>query len=346
MFDNLFQCFVITALLFVVVLVVVSIAKSALIVKEGNAAVIERNGKFKKVLGPGYHVIMPFMDEKRDTVTLSEQHFDTGQLSLSTSNLAPITFNMSVHYEIMRDPTSPYLTPIAESVYRAVYTVHDWQEITKEEALAVVTQVVGSLDFKADIIDTRGWGMVVGNKVKDEMNKRANRWGVHIADINITNIQYADTTREIASFEGRAKREARKRVIEAEGQREIAQTLGMTNDEMLRWRYIETLREAMSKPDARIMIAPEQSMGGMNSAMLASQYARLNAPASNGNSEPPPPDIRVVEPPAVSPAETQTLPQSGQTVAMPTQEQQGMTPAARNRPPMREVRTRDEELGR
>jgi regulator of protease activity HflC (stomatin/prohibitin superfamily) len=346
MFDNLFQCFVITALLFAVAVVMLSIAKSAVIIKEGNAAVIERQGRFRKVLGPGYHVIMPFMDEKRAEVTLSEQHFDTGQLSLSTSNLAPISFNMSVHYEIMRDPTSPYLTPIAESVYRAVYTVHDWQEITKEEALAVVTQVVGSLDFKSDILDVRGWGLVVGNKVKDDMNKRANRWGVHIADINITNIQYADATREIASFEGRAKREARKRVIEAEGVREIAQTLGMTNDEMLRWRYIETLREAMNKPDARIMITPEQNMGGMNPAMLASQYARLSAPNTNGGSEPPPPDIRVVEPAATTPAEQQTLAQGGQTVAMPMQDQQGLTPGARNRPPMREVRTRDEELGR
>ncbi len=343
---TLFNCAIITGLLFLVVLMVWSVAKSAVIVKEGNAAVIERQGKFRKVLGPGYHVIMPFVDAKRAEVTLSEQHFDTGPLSLSTSNLAPITFNMSVHYEIMRDPSSPFLTPIAESIYRAVYTVHDWPEITKEEALAVVTQIVSGLDFKADIVETRNWAQVVAGKVRDELNKRANRWGVYIADISITNIQYSDASREIASFESRAKREARRKVIEAEGQREIAETLGLTNDEMLRWRYIETLREAMSKPDARIMIAPEAG-GGLNPTALAQlQHARLIG-NNSGNESPtdqsylPPPQA---DNPAATPAaDTQMLPQQGQSTAI---EPSGLTPAARNRVPMREVRTRDEELGR
>jgi regulator of protease activity HflC (stomatin/prohibitin superfamily) len=342
---DLFNCALVTILLFAVVVGALSVAKSAVIVKEGNAAVIERQGKFRKVLGPGYHVIMPFMDAKRAEVTLSEQHFDTGQLSLSTANLAPITFNMSVHYEIMRDPSSPFLTPIAESIYRAVYTVHDWQEITKEEALAVVTQVVSGLDFKADIVDTRNWAHAVAGKVRDELNKQANRWGVYIADINITNIQYSDVSREIASFEGRAKREARKKVIEAEGQREIAETLGLTNDEMLRWRYIETLREAMSKPDARIMIAPEAS-GGINPTALAQlQHARLIPSGNNSGSESPADQGRLPQPRVDNPTatETQMLPQQGQATPV---EPSGLTPAARNRMPMREVRTRDEELGR
>ncbi len=341
-----FSCFIITVLVSVIVVVMLSIARGAVIVKEGTAVVIERQGKFRKVLGPGYKVIMPFMDERRAEVTLSEQHFDTGQLSLSTANLAPITFNMSVHYEIMRDPTSPFLTPVAESVYRAVYTVHDWQEITREEALAVVTQVVGGLDFKADIVDTRNWAHAVAGKVRDELNKRANRWGVYIADINITNIVYSDASREIASYEGKAKREARKKVIEAEGQREIAQTLSLSNDEMLRWRYIETLREAMSKPDARIMIAPESSGGISPAAMSQLQHARLISTGNGGNDAPIPDQARLPQPQgdtvtsAQQAAETQMLPQQP---PLPTDMS---SPAARNRPVMREVRTRDEELGR
>ncbi|WP_103352692.1 SPFH domain-containing protein [Amycolatopsis sp. CA-128772] len=42
-------------------------------VREGHAAVIERGGKFRTVLGPGRHFVLPFADRVRARVDLGEQ---------------------------------------------------------------------------------------------------------------------------------------------------------------------------------------------------------------------------------------------------------------------------------
>jgi regulator of protease activity HflC (stomatin/prohibitin superfamily) len=43
------------------------------IVGEGHAAVIERGGKFRAVLGPGRHFVLPFADRVRARVDVGEQ---------------------------------------------------------------------------------------------------------------------------------------------------------------------------------------------------------------------------------------------------------------------------------
>ncbi|MEV4052897.1 SPFH domain-containing protein [Amycolatopsis sp. NPDC049688] len=43
------------------------------IVGDGHAAVIERGGKFRTVLGPGRHFVLPFADRVRARVDLGEQ---------------------------------------------------------------------------------------------------------------------------------------------------------------------------------------------------------------------------------------------------------------------------------
>lgn len=43
------------------------------VVPEGRAAVIERGGRFRTVLGPGRHLVLPFADRVRARVDLGEQ---------------------------------------------------------------------------------------------------------------------------------------------------------------------------------------------------------------------------------------------------------------------------------
>src|SRR5262249_2951480 len=65
---------VVTIILAAVVLVI--IAKTAVVVPQQNAYVVERLGKFQKVLGAGFHILTPFVDVIRYRHSLKETALD------------------------------------------------------------------------------------------------------------------------------------------------------------------------------------------------------------------------------------------------------------------------------
>ncbi|GEM_PF-2092981 len=261
--DNLPGCLVVLLIAVVLLAVVYSVLKSIVIVKEGTVVLTELDGRFFRMLKPGRHYMLPMMETVRgEAIKLHQVHFDIPEVVLNTRNFAPVTFGMSVHFQIMRDPSSPYLIPSKEAVYRAIYTVEDWQKITHEEALAAVTEIVAGLDFKASIIDSDNWIHELSERVRSELNDRANHWGVYVDDVNLINVKFSDATREISSFEGKAKRQARLREIEAESERQNAQILGLnTPEQLIQWHYIETMKEVVkNNPQARIIFASPEMM--------------------------------------------------------------------------------------
>ena len=64
------------AVLAVVVLVVFVIARTAVIVPQQSAYVIERLGKYSKTLRAGFHILVPFMERVAYKHSLKEQALD------------------------------------------------------------------------------------------------------------------------------------------------------------------------------------------------------------------------------------------------------------------------------
>lgn len=58
------------------ILMIIIIAKTAVVVPQQNAYVVERLGKFHSVLGAGFHMLMPFVDVIRYRHSLKEAAMD------------------------------------------------------------------------------------------------------------------------------------------------------------------------------------------------------------------------------------------------------------------------------
>nr|MCR5416869.1 peptidase [Pseudobutyrivibrio sp.] len=63
-------------LIVVLVLVLIAVGFGIRIVPQGYVFVIERLGKYHNTLGPGFHVIIPFIDRVSKRVSLKEQVAD------------------------------------------------------------------------------------------------------------------------------------------------------------------------------------------------------------------------------------------------------------------------------
>jgi hypothetical protein len=190
------------------------------------------------------------------------------------------------------------------AAYRATYTVEDWKGLTEKEAVDVLHQVFAKLDVAKDLFGNENWQTEVAEQVRARLNEKTIRWGVEIHEINFKDVQFNEMTMKNLFAEPRAEREARIKRIDARTQKEIADMLGLDSDALLRWRYIEAVRELAQNPQARIMLST--NMAGGNSGMpfmQDEQSARANALPSGTMPAFPPPNPATAPPPNF-PAET------------------------------------------
>jgi hypothetical protein len=107
-------------------------SKSFEVVRQGDVAVVERLGKFHKRLDPGLHVIVPFIDQVRGTLTTREQVFDIPPQKCITSDNAPLSADAVVYWGVV-DP------------YRALYSVVNLEMAIQNLVLTQLRAEIGKL---------------------------------------------------------------------------------------------------------------------------------------------------------------------------------------------------------
>ncbi len=143
---------------------------------------------------------------------------------------------------------------VTHAVYRAKYIVHDWQEATKKEAVAVLQHVFSRVSVAEDINGDINWQETLGHRVAEHLNEKTEQWGVHIIDVTFKDPALSEMTLANLNAEARTDREGRVRTKEAESYKRVAEILGLHPTELLRWREVEIMRE-MAKSQPRVMFS-------------------------------------------------------------------------------------------
>ena len=106
-------------LLALIVLIIVSIVTGNLfyVVKQQHAVIIERLGKFYKIVGAGFHVKIPFVDRKAATVSLRtmKNGFD---IDVKTEDNVTIGLEVSAQYHVSYELGN---APQESGVYKSYY---------------------------------------------------------------------------------------------------------------------------------------------------------------------------------------------------------------------------------
>ncbi|MDP4685084.1 MAG: SPFH domain-containing protein [Crocinitomicaceae bacterium] len=164
--------------------VLVLLLKSVLIVTEATAVVIERLGKFNRIAGPGFGLIIPFIDRKAATINLRVQQLDV-TVETKTKDNVFVNLQVSVQFKVgkeqvkeayysMDNPRNQISSYVFDDVRAEVPKLDLDDVFAKKEdiALAVQKNIHESMDdYGYSIIKALITDIDPDHKVKDAMNR-------------------------------------------------------------------------------------------------------------------------------------------------------------------------------
>jgi len=195
--------FIVIVLLAVMALIV--IAKTAIVVPQQSAFVVERLGRYSGTLDAGFHILLPFIDAIRYRHSLKEYAVDIPEQVCITRD------NVQVHVDGVL-----YLKVLNPE--RASYGVSDYPFAISQLAQTTLRSEIGKIDLDRTFEER----MHINLQIVNELDKATEPWGIKVLRYEIKNITPPADVLAAMEKQMRAEREKRAVILTSEGQRDAA----------------------------------------------------------------------------------------------------------------------------
>jgi len=227
-------------------------------VQEYERAVIFRLGRIKKggAVGPGIFFIIPCMDTIQ-VVDLRTISFDVPPQEILTKDSVTVAVDAVVYYKVS-DPM--------QSVCNVANAGHS----TRLLASTTLRNALGTRTLQ-DILAERE---EVANQILQHLDAATDEWGIKVERVEVKDVRLPQNLQRAMAAEAEAAREARAKVIAAEGEQKASRALKEASDIIsespaaLQLRYLQTLGSIAAEKNSTIIFPlPIELMGNyMNKA--------------------------------------------------------------------------------
>lgn len=265
------------SLIIVIVLavaVVVTLFKTAVIVPQRSAFIVERLGRYSCTLEAGFHILLPFLDRVAYRRSLKEIPIDVPPQQCITKDNITVDVDGILYLQVM-DPV------------KASYGIDNYLIASAQLAQTTMRSEIGKLDLDA-IFEVRE---SINAAICGAVDKASDPWGVKVTRYEIKSITPPQSIRDAMEKQMRAEREKRAMIAESEGERQaqinradgakqeaIAQSEGekmrRINEAEGRAQEIRLVAEATASGLREIATAISATEGGAEAVnlRLAEQY--------------------------------------------------------------------------
>jgi len=184
------------------------IAKTAVVVPQQNAFVIERLGRFSRALQPGFHILIPFIDKVAYRHSLKERAMDIAEQACITRDNVQVGVDGVLYLQVM-DPR------------KTSYGVGDYVFAIAQLAQTTMRSEVGKIDLDKSFEERSN----INLSVVQELDKATEPWGVKVLRYEIKNIKPPADVLQAMEKQMRAEREKRATILTSEGERDAAVNL-------------------------------------------------------------------------------------------------------------------------
>ena len=190
-------------LLFLVIVIVITLYKTAKIVPQKQAWIIERLGEYRQTLNAGLHILIPFIDKVAYQRDLKEMALDVPPQQCVTRDNITVTVDGILYLQVV-DPV------------KASYGIQDYLYACSQLAQTTLRSEIGKLDLDRTFIERTS----INSAICAEVDKASDPWGVKVTRYEIKTIEPPKSVKDAMEKQMRAEREKRAAIAESEGERQ------------------------------------------------------------------------------------------------------------------------------
>lgn len=210
-----------------IVLAIIYVMKGVIIVQQAEVVIVERLGKFEKVLLSGLNFIIPILDaprgmawkitqkgldgatysyvKERTRIDLREAVYDFPRQNVITKDNVTISINAIIYFQII-DPKS------------AVYEIQNLPEAIEKLTQTTLRNLVGQIDLDETLVSRDK----INQELRAILDEATNKWGVKVNRVELQDIIPPVDIQQAMEKQMRAERDKRANILEAEGLKQAA----------------------------------------------------------------------------------------------------------------------------
>jgi regulator of protease activity HflC (stomatin/prohibitin superfamily) len=196
-----------TLLLFVVfllaVFVLITLAKSVRIVPQARAGIVERLGKFSRVLDPGLVIVIPFVDRVLPLIDLREQVVSFPPQPVITEDNLVVQIDTVIYYQV---------TNAKDATYEIANYIAGIEQLT----VTTLRNVIGGMDLERTLTSREE----INNALRGVLDEATGKWGIRVNRVELKSIDPPPSIQDSMEKQMRAERDRRAAILNAEGVRQ------------------------------------------------------------------------------------------------------------------------------
>lgn len=215
----------------VLTLIVLFLVSAIKILREYERGVVFLLGRFWKVKGPGFIIIIPFI-QQMVRVDLRTVVMDVPSQDVISRDNVSVHVNAVVYFRVI-DPE------------KSIIQVENFYAATSQLAQTTLRSVLGKHELDEMLAERERLNV----DIQSSLDQQTNAWGIKVSNVEIKHVDLDESMIRAIAKQAEAERVRRAKVIHAEGEMqaskkllEAAETLSVKSEAM-QLRYLQTLTE-------------------------------------------------------------------------------------------------------
>jgi regulator of protease activity HflC (stomatin/prohibitin superfamily) len=190
-------------LIFLAIFVFILFVSTVKIVPQRQAYVIERLGKFSRILDAGFHILIPFIDKVAYQHSLKEVAMDVMPQTCITRDNVSVEVDGILYIQVF-DPK------------KASYGIQDYKFAVSQLAQTTMRSIIGKLELDKTFEERD----TINGSIVQAVDEASDPWGVKVTRYEVKNILPPQSIKDAMEKQMRAEREKRAQIAESEGDRQ------------------------------------------------------------------------------------------------------------------------------
>jgi len=215
----------------IIVFAAIFLPQMVKILREYERAVVFRLGKFLDVKGPGFIILIPFID-KIERVDLRVLTINVERQEVITRDNVTVNVDAIVFFRVV-------------DAEKAIIQVEQYMEATTWLSQTTLRSIVGQVELDELLAEREK----VNKKIQEIIDRQTDPWGIKVVSVEVRDVVLPENMKRAMARQAETERDRRAKVINAEGEFQAAERLVQAAEMMqetpvaLQLRFLQTMSD-------------------------------------------------------------------------------------------------------